>query len=172
MKGFVLLKLEKVIVKLLILFLWYLKPILSTRLTAWWLNKNGATIEGAPNYISAKVWFDGGGYEKLRLGEGITISSNVRILTHDWALNTIRGEMEIKPENNDWLGVLGGVVIAKNSFIGTGVIILPGTNIGKACIVGAGTVVRGDIPDYSLVIGNPCQIVADTRNYFKKKVYK
>lgn len=64
------------------------------------------------------------------------------------------------------------VSIGENSFIGARVVILPGTQIGKLCIIGAGAVVKGDIPDYSVVVGNPCRIISDTRQYGEKIIGK
>ncbi len=42
---------------------------------------------------------------------------------------------------------------------------MPGTKIGRGCLIGAGTVVRGEIPDYSIVVGSPGQIIGDTREH-------
>jgi serine acetyltransferase len=53
----------------------------------------------------------------------------------------------------------GRIVVGDNSFIGENAILLPGTTIGRDCVIGAGAVVHGTIPDNSLVIGNPGQIV-------------
>lgn len=49
------------------------------------------------------------------------------------------------------------VSIEENTFIGAGAIILPGTRIGKHCIIGAGAVIKGVIEDYSILIGNPAK---------------
>ncbi|MCA9035705.1 MAG: acyltransferase [Planctomycetaceae bacterium] len=51
------------------------------------------------------------------------------------------------------------VVIEDNVWIGTGSVILPGTFIGFGSIIAAMSVVRGIIPPFSLVAGNPAQIV-------------
>ena len=40
-----------------------------------------------------------------------------------------------------------------------GVIILPGLNIGKGAIIGAGAVVTKDVPEYSVVAGVPPKVV-------------
>ena len=45
--------------------------------------------------------------------------------------------------------------IGENCFIGAGVKIQAGTKLGKQCIVGANSVVRGDFPDYCVVVGAP-----------------
>jgi len=55
--------------------------------------------------------------------------------------------------------VLGTIVVGDNTFIGENSVILCGTSIGSNCIIGAGAVVRGRIPDNALVIGNPGQTV-------------
>ena len=51
------------------------------------------------------------------------------------------------------------VSIGAGSWIGHGSVILPGTQIGKQVVVAAGAVVRGDIPDHSVVAGVPARIV-------------
>ena len=61
-------------------------------------------------------------------------------------------------------GAFSPVYIGKDSFIGAGAIVLSGTKIGCNCIIGAGVVVKCDIPDYSRVIGNPCQIIGTTNS--------
>lgn len=56
---------------------------------------------------------------------------------------------------------IGEIHIGDNVFIGANSFILPGTEIGNNCIIGAGSVVRGKIPDGSVVIGNPATIVSN-----------
>lgn len=46
-----------------------------------------------------------------------------------------------------------------NVFIGAFAIVLPGSNVGNNCIICAGCVVIGIIPNNSAVIGNPCKII-------------
>jgi acetyltransferase-like isoleucine patch superfamily enzyme len=43
--------------------------------------------------------------------------------------------------------------------------ILSGVNIGINCLVGAGSVVNHNIPDYSLATGNPAKVVMDIRKF-------
>lgn len=56
------------------------------------------------------------------------------------------------------LGVKMPVAIGAGSWIGHGAIILPGTTIGRHCVVGAGSVVRGTVEDHSVVIGVPGRV--------------
>lgn len=51
------------------------------------------------------------------------------------------------------------ISIGHDSWLGAGAIVLPGVNIGKYCIVGAGAVVTKDIPDYSVVAGVPAKVI-------------
>lgn len=51
------------------------------------------------------------------------------------------------------------VKIGDQSYIYNNSVILPGTIIGKHCIIGANSVVRGNIPDYSIAVGNPAKVV-------------
>ena len=58
------------------------------------------------------------------------------------------------------------IIIGNNVFIGSHSVVKGGANIGNYCVIGAGTIVEGvDIPDYSLVVGNPMVI---KRDYYKK----
>lgn len=51
------------------------------------------------------------------------------------------------------------ITIGDNVWIGTGSLVLKGVHIGTDSVVGAGTVVRSDIPPRVVVTGNPQQIV-------------
>jgi acetyltransferase-like isoleucine patch superfamily enzyme len=51
------------------------------------------------------------------------------------------------------------VVINENVWIGGDVIIVPGVNIGEGSIIGAGSVVSGIIPPFSIAVGNPAKVI-------------
>ncbi|MDW3224615.1 MAG: CatB-related O-acetyltransferase [Paracoccaceae bacterium] len=50
-------------------------------------------------------------------------------------------------------------VIGHDVWIGADARILPGARIGCGVIIGTGAVVGGDVPDYSVIVGNPGRIV-------------
>lgn len=52
-----------------------------------------------------------------------------------------------------------GVRIGSGTWIGTNVVVLPGTTIGRNCAIAGGSVVRGEIPDHSVVAGVPGRVV-------------
>jgi acetyltransferase-like isoleucine patch superfamily enzyme len=51
------------------------------------------------------------------------------------------------------------VSIGSGSWLGAGAIILPGTRLGRQCVVAGGAVVRGEFPDHSVVAGVPARLV-------------
>jgi hypothetical protein len=55
----------------------------------------------------------------------------------------------------------GEVTLGPGAAVGAGAVVLPGITIGEHAVVGAGTVVTGDVPDRSLVVGNPARVVRE-----------
>ncbi len=53
----------------------------------------------------------------------------------------------------------GDIVIRKNAWLGYGVIVTSGVEIGEGAVVGAGSVVSKDIPANSIAVGNPAKVV-------------
>lgn len=46
----------------------------------------------------------------------------------------------------------------KGCLLGAGVIVLPGVSIGEESIIGAGSIVNKDIPDWCVPFGNPAKV--------------
>jgi sugar O-acyltransferase (sialic acid O-acetyltransferase NeuD family) len=57
------------------------------------------------------------------------------------------------------VALAGNVYIGEGTHIGIGTCVIQGVKIGKWCVIGAGTVIINDIPDYSVVVGNPGRII-------------
>ncbi|MBY5931894.1 CatB-related O-acetyltransferase [Tateyamaria omphalii] len=106
----------------------------------------------------------GYGPEKLRIGRYCQIAHGVRFITSG-ANHAMDGlttfpfpifdptqMASYQPDSRD-------TVIGHDVWLGYGAIVCPGTRIGNGVIVGAGAVVRGDVPDYAIVAGNPGQVV-------------
>jgi acetyltransferase-like isoleucine patch superfamily enzyme len=100
----------------------------------------------------------------LTIEEGCQIGASVGIFTHG-SQNSIRllGREFVRIPNTERKGYTRGkVMIGAYTFIGSGSIILPGVTIGKGCLIGVGAVVSKDVPDYSIVTGNPGQVRGST----------
>ena len=51
------------------------------------------------------------------------------------------------------------VTVGDGAWIGHGTVVLPGSRIGKHAVIGANSVVTGEIPDYSVAVGNPARVI-------------
>lgn len=141
-----------------------------------YLKKIGIKIKGTPKYINSDVYFDSKDYTKISIGNNITISREVMFLTHDYSITTAFAALgEIIERGKGEVYFLKEISVGDNCFIGARASILPGTSIGNNVIIGSGSVVKGIIPDNSIVVGNPCKIIKKTDEYAayhkKKKEY-
>jgi acetyltransferase-like isoleucine patch superfamily enzyme len=138
----------------------------------WHLRKLGAEI-GERVEIGSN--FDVDVSEKVAIGNDTIISFRVTILTHDYSLGKALSFKEGKQLD---MAIVKPVSIGNNCFIGANSTLLPGTTIGDNVIIGAGTVVRGKIPDNVVVAGNPCKIMKtidehyETQKKYNKKYFK
>lgn len=64
------------------------------------------------------------------------------------------------------------VKIGKCVWLGAGVIVLPGVEIGDNCVIGAGSVVTKNIPANSVAVGNPCKVIREIGEHDKKYYFK
>ena len=58
-------------------------------------------------------------------------------------------------------GKLEKVIIGQDTWIGNGALVM--ANVGKKCIIGAGSVVTKDVEDFSVVAGNPAELIRKRR---------
>lgn len=148
-----------------------------------YLKSVGVHINGRPNWISNDLYIDGSDYSLISFGDGCTISREVMMLTHDFSMHTVLRELDsvldektieilFRQDEKDKLRILKGITIGDHAFIGARVTLLPGTIIGKNCIVGAGAVVKGNVPDYSIVIGNPARTVGQVDAWITEKAFQ
>lgn len=121
-----------------------------------WLRQCGAVIGDNVDLIEFKCHPKDA--TMLQIGNNVTCSY-VQVLTHDASLNKFVG--------ND-CNKFGRVVIGDNVFIGIQTVILPNVHIGNNVIIGAGSVVTKDIPDDSLVVGNPARVIGSCSDYIEK----
>lgn len=95
----------------------------------------------------------------IEMGDGVTLASGVRILTHHGSTALVRSQSGYRFQH------YAPVRLGDQVFVGVGAIILPGVTIGSNVVVGAGAVVTHDIPDNSVVVGNPARKVGSFDDY-------
>lgn len=105
--------------------------------------------------------------DRCVLGAGVVLTAHERIEIGDdvWFGNDVfvsdSGHGYQQPDRpiGDQLGAHAPVRIGSGSWIGHGAVILPGTNLGEHVVVGAGSVVRGTVPDHFVMAGVPARVV-------------
>ena len=89
----------------------------------------------------------------LEIKSGVCISGNVCITSIDHQYEEIDKPILEQPHINS------NTIIGEGCFIGYGVVIQAGTELGRQCVVGANSVVRGVYPDYCVLVGGPAKVV-------------
>ena len=90
--------------------------------------------------------------ENITIGDDVRIAAGAIIMTHIKAPHFLR-ESGLVPS------VLKAVILEDHCFIGVNAVVMPGVRVGTAAVVVSGAVVLADVPPYSMVAGNPAQVV-------------
>ncbi len=118
--------------------------------------KMGVQI-GENSYLGSNVTIDYSHFWLITIGKNVKIGPDTLILSHDTSTKDVLGYTR-----------LGFVIINDGVFIGSKSLILPGVVIGKNSIVGAGSVVTKNVPDNTVVAGNPARFICSTDEYYEK----
>ncbi|HEY1090316.1 MAG TPA: acyltransferase [Burkholderiaceae bacterium] len=100
----------------------------------------------------------------VTIGEGVQITNFVSIVTHS-SHRAIRllGRRYATQTGTPPGYVKAPIHIGAYSFIGPHSLIEPGARIGRGCLVCAYAQVRGEVPDFAIVAGQPAVVVGDVR---------
>jgi acetyltransferase-like isoleucine patch superfamily enzyme len=140
-----------------------------------WISIGHFTLVGPHVTISAGFLpeYDLGPEPIVRIGSGVVLGRGSHVIGHesiDIGDDVYTGPyVYITDQNHSYLDtqmpigkqwpVNAPVSIGAGSWLGTGAVVLPGTRIGKNVVVAAGSVVRGEVPDFCVVAGVPAKIV-------------
>jgi len=107
-------------------------------------------------FIAYHVLIDSMHPEAVEIGEDVWLTREVKIIAHFNPTPVIKE-------------IVGGkkverVKIKRGAFIGISSIILPGVTVGEGSLVGPGSVVTKDVPDYTWVAGNPARPIKSLMN--------
>ncbi|WP_313614962.1 acyltransferase [Agrobacterium sp.] len=97
---------------------------------------------GENTRVSLSVKLDRTNPSGIHIGKNTALAFGAAVITHDF----------VNRKHYD-------TYIGECCFIGARSIIMPGRRVGNNCIIGAGAVVLKDVPDGSVVIGNPGVVV-------------
>lgn len=88
------------------------------------------------------------------IGNEVLLASNILISSENHSTN---------PESDtpymDQPLKASPVYIGDGTWLGERVMVMPGVSIGKKCVIGGGSVVTRDIPDYCIAVGSPARVV-------------
>ncbi len=104
-------------------------------------------------FIGSDVFIDNTYPEGIIIEDFVTVISRSFIIGH----NFIPIHLQKILENGN--ASKTGVILRKGCYIGAQCIVLPGVTIGECAIVGAGSVITSDIPDYSIAMGAPARVI-------------
>jgi maltose O-acetyltransferase len=89
----------------------------------------------------------------VSIGEDVQIATGVQLLTATHPL-------EAAARRERWESA-HPVSIGDGAWLASGVIVCPGVSVGEQAVVGAGSVVTGDLPPRVLAVGNPARVVRE-----------
>lgn len=120
---------------------------------------------GTGTYIAAPL--NGAALDKVKIGNNVFINSNLLAMARGGITIEddvqIAGNVSLLTNNHDpydrMILPCKPILIKKGAWIGANVVVLRGISIGKHAIVGAGSVVTKDVPDYAVVAGNPAKVI-------------
>jgi acetyltransferase-like isoleucine patch superfamily enzyme len=103
----------------------------------------------------------------VRIGNRVLINSNVLLMARGGITIEddvmIAADASIITNNHDpydrMLLPCRPVLVRQGAWIGAHAIVLPGVCVGRHSIVGAGSVVTKDVPDFGVVVGNPAHVI-------------
>ena len=106
-------------------------------------------------------------FDRIKIGNGVFINSNLLAMARGGITIEdnvqIAGNVQLLTNNHDLYDRMvltcKPILIKEGAWIGAGATILPGVCIGQKAIVGAGSVVTKDVPDYGVAVGNPAKVI-------------
>lgn len=101
---------------------------------------------------------------KIKIGNNCQIAPNVAIYTAGHPVHPV--------SRNSAYEYGKEVTIGDNVWLGGNTVVCPGVHIGSNVVIGAGSVVTKDIPDWCIAAGNPCKVIRKITDEDKRKLFR
>jgi virginiamycin A acetyltransferase len=94
-------------------------------------------------------------------GNGVTIGSDVLIAANCTfaAVNHEYRRRDLKIVEQRFQSSKGGILIEDDVWIGANSVLVDGAILRRGCVVGAGSLVRSEVPPFAIVVGAPARII-------------
>lgn len=117
----------------------------------------GDIIIGARSVInSGCVFYSGNG---ISIGNDVAIAANCTFAP----VNHAYDRKDILIRDQSFKPGKGGIIIEDDVWIGAGCVFLDGTILRKGCVIGAMSLVRGEVESYGIYAGNPLQKIGERK---------
>lgn len=108
----------------------------------------------------------------LSIHNNVRIAANVRFITHDMISLVIDNIPEYYNEHGRMKYYIGNIEIFDNVMIGANATIMYDVKIGPNAIIAAGSVVTKDVPEGTIVGGNPARVIGSFEDFVNKRYKK
>ncbi len=87
------------------------------------------------------------------IGENVVMGQHISFHAEDY--NYSRVDCPIRDQGTR----RKGIVVEDDCWIGSNTVFLDGSHVERGCVIGAGSIVRGEIPAYSIAAGAPARVI-------------
>ena len=131
-----------------------LSPLLPRKVRPWILRRIGCKV-GKDTFIGSDIWVDAGHADLITIEDHVHVTGRTVLLCHkknlaDYYKGDDYGKLPY---------MTGRIHLKRGCSTGTGTIVMPGVTIGEGAVVGAGSLVVKDIPDWTIAIGRPAKVI-------------
>ena len=103
---------------------------------------------GAGSKLGGRVWIDSWG--EVTIGSNVLLTGDIDLLSTQHVVD----DPKLKGDRRS-------VTIGDYVWLALKIVVLPGVTIGNYAVIGTGSVVAGDIPEYAIAVGNPARVVKE-----------
>jgi maltose O-acetyltransferase len=113
-----------------------------------WMRNPANVSVGAGSRLGGRVWIDSWG--EVTIGRNVLMNGEIDLFCTQHLLDhpRFRGERH-------------SLFIGDYAWLPWKIVVLPGVRIGNYAVIGTGSVVTHDIPDYAVAVGNPARVVRE-----------
>jgi lipopolysaccharide O-acetyltransferase len=100
------------------------------------------------------------GFCTISAALSVVIESDVLVARNVYISDHIHSFADrTNPIQKQGISHIAPVRICRGAWLGQGVVVCPGVTIGRGAVIGANSVVRHDVPDFSVAAGVPARVI-------------